>query len=1040
MADHNEKPFESEICAHLEANGWLYSENSAGYDKARALFPEDVFGWLEDTQPDELGKVVKPGAANEAQQRGQLLDRLRKVLDTPHSAGGGTINVLRNGFSQANAKLQMAEFRPETSLNAKTNERYGKVRLRVVRQVYYSSANKNSIDLVLFVNGIAAATLELKTDFTQSVGDAIEQYKTARDPRGEPLLMPISGAVVHFAVSNSEVHMTTKLAGAKTYFLPFNLGVDGGRGNPINPHGSHTAYLWERVLQRDTWLDLLGKFVFVKDEKTVDPITGKKSTSTTLRFPRLHQWDVVSKLVEASRAEGPGHRYLIQHSAGSGKTDSISWTANRLSRLHDDTNEPVFDSVIVITDRTVLDDQLQKAVRQIEKDAGYVATIDDKAIRDAKDVSSKSGVLAAELLKGTRIIVVTIQTFPFALKEIRENKGLAGRRFAIIADEAHSSQTGQTANKVKEVLSAEEIADLEDGGEISVEDQLAAEMSARADATNISFYAFTATPKAKTLELFGRPGADGKPAAFHVYTMKQAIEEGFILDVLRGYQTYDTAFQIALTVDSPVLDRKGTGSGGADHDLVDQAAATKGLMRWVALHPTNIAQKVEIIVEHFRTNIAHLLGGHAKAMVVTSSRKAAVRYKLAIDAYIADHGYLISTLVAFSGGVTDLETDPTSQDHPLTETNMNPGLRGRDLPTAFGADEFQIMLVANKFQTGFDQPLLSAMYVDKKLSGVTAVQTLSRLNRTYVSPDGAVKGTTMVLDFVNEADEIQQAFLPYYEDAFLERATDPNVVHDLRSKLDQSDIFTQAMIDQCADAYVNGKGNNALSAAVAPAKIRFQQAYDAAIASGDATDADELEMLRSDLGSYVRIYDFMSQIIDYGDPELEKRAIFFRLLERVIRTGAPTEVIDLSDVSLHRIAQIDRGATDIKLGTESKGLGGITAVGSGQVRDPQLVLFQAVIDRLNELFGEGLTTSQKEMFVRGLVDTLGSHDTLVRQARANTEKQFLESPDLREGVVDAVAENDDANKIMADVFFGESDVQIELTRLVGKLLYAVAKV
>ena len=1031
-ADYNEKPFESEICQHLAANNWLFSENGRGYDNRRALFPEDLFGWLADTQPDELAKVVKTGALNEAKQREQLLDRVRKVLDTPHSAGGGTINVLRNGFSQANAKLQMAEFRPETSLNQATLERYGQMRLRVARQVYYSTQNQKSIDLVMFVNGLPVATLELKTDFTQSVGDAIEQYRSARDPRNEPLLTPISGAVVHFAVSNSEVHMTTKLAGLRTHFLPFNLGVDGGAGNPLNPHGSQTSYLWERVLQRDIWLDLLGKFVFVKDEKWVDPITGKKTTSTAVRFPRVHQWDVVTKLVEASRAEGPGHRYLVQHSAGSGKTDSISWTANRLSRLHNENDQTVFDSVIVITDRTVLDDQLQKAVRQIEKDAGYVATIDDEAIRNAGQ-TSKSGVLAAELLKGTRIIVVTIQTFPFALEAIRENKGLVGKRFAVIADEAHSSQTGQTANQVKEVLSADELADVEDGGEISVEDQLAAEMTTRADAANISFYAFTATPKAKTLELFGRPGPDGLSMPFHVYTMKQAIQEGFILDVLRGYQTYDTAFRIALAVDSPVLDRQGT-----DERFVDQAAATKGLMRWVALHPTNIAQKVEIIVEHFRSNVAHLLGGYAKAMVVTSSRKSAVRFKKAIDAYIADKGYPIGTLVAFSGSVTDLETDPTSDDHPFTETNMNPGLRGRDLPTAFATAEFQIMLVANKLQTGFDQPLLSAMYVDKKLSGVTAVQTLSRLNRTYVSPDGQVKHTTAVLDFVNDAEAIQQAFVPYYENAYLETATDPNVVHDLRTKLDQADIFTQAEVDQCSDAYIRGKGNNALSGAVAPARNRFQQAYAAALASGDEADVDELEMFRRDLGSYVRIYDFMSQIIDYGDPELEKRAIFFRLLERVIRTGAPTEVIDVSDVSLERITQIDRGTTDIKLGTESAGLSGVTAAGSGQARDPQMVLFQAVIDRLNELFGEGLTTSQKETFLRGLVETLGDNEQLERQIRANTEKQFLESPDLKESVVDAVADNQDAHTKIADVFFSDGPTQIEFVRLVGKLLYAMS--
>ncbi|WP_332642615.1 type I restriction endonuclease subunit R [Aeromicrobium sp.] len=1020
MADYNEKPFESEICAHLEANGWLYSLTSAGYDKQRAMFPEDLLAWLSETQPDELAKVVKAGP-QEAKQREQLLDRVRKVLDTPHSAGGGTINLLRQGLAQANAKLQMSTFRPESGLNPETLARYAKMRLRVVRQVFYSGSNKNSIDLVLFVNGIAVATIELKTDFTQSVGDAIAQYRNDRLPKGEPLLTPISGALVHFAVSNSEVHMTTKLAGAKTYFLPFNLGSGHGAGNPVNPHGSATSYLWERVLQRDAWLDILGKFVFIKEVKSVEPITGAKVVDTSLRFPRLHQWDVVTKLVETSRTEGAGHRYLIQHSAGSGKTDSISWTANRLSRLHDAADQPVFDSVIVITDRTVLDDQLQKAVRQIERDAGYVATIDDEAIRNTKDVTSKSGVLAAELLKGTRIIVVTIQTFPYALEAIQKEKGLAGKRFAVIADEAHSSQTGQTANKVKEVLSAEELADVEDGGEISVEDQLAAEMATRADSSNISFYAFTATPKAKTLELFGRPGHDGKPAPFHLYTMKQAIEEGFILDVLRGYQTYDTAFQIAQTAES-------------SEEIVDQAEATKHLMRWVALHPTNIGQKVQIIVEHFRANVAGLLDGHAKAMVVTSSRKAAVRYKAAIDAYIAEKGYSIGTLVAFSGGVTDPETDPTKD---LTESNMNPALRGRDLPTAFATDEFQIMLVANKFQTGFDQPLLSAMYVDKRLAGVTAVQTLSRLNRTYVSPDGQVKGATMVLDFVNDVDEIQTAFEPYYEDAHLETETDPNVVHDIRTKLDQSGHYDQDDVDRVAAAFVGGKGNNVLSGALAPIVHRFQQAWTAAVAADDKGELDELEVFRRDVGTYVRVYDFMSQVIDYGDVELEKRSIFYRLLERLIRAGAPTEAIDLSGVTLRQVKQIDRGATDIKLGTEVAGLIGVTGAGSGVPKDPTMVAFQDVIDKLNEVFGADLTVSQKQHFVQGLVDTLGADDRLVRQASANSEKQFLESPDLRDGVMDAVAGNEEASKIMADVFYGDSALQIEMVRLVGRALFKV---
>jgi type I restriction enzyme, R subunit len=745
---------------------------------------------------------------------------------------------------------------------------------------------------------------------------------------------------------------------------------------------------------------------------------------TTLIFPRLHQWDVVTRLVESSRSEGPGHRYLVQHSAGSGKTGSISWTAHRLSKLHAENDDPVFDTVIVITDRTVLDSQLQQAIRQIEPGAGYISTVDDAAIRNAGEGASKSTVLANELVKGTRIVVVTIQTFPHAMEAIRKHKGLAGKRFAVIADEAHSSQTGQTASKLKAVLSAEELADVEDGGEIDVEAVLAAETAARADSSNISYYAFTATPKAKTLELFGRPGGDGKPVPFHVYTMKQAIEERFILDVLRGYQTYTLAFQIAQRTEN-------------GDELVDQAAATKGLVRWVALHPTNIAQRVRIVVEHYRANVAHLLGGHAKAMVVTDSRKAAVRYKLEIDRYIADRGYEIGTLVAFSGSVDDPESGPNA----FTEASMNTNLRGRDLPSAFASGEFQIMLVANKFQTGFDQPLLSAMYVFKRLAGVAAVQTLSRLNRTYVTPTGKVKDTTMVLDFVNDAAEIRSAFEPYFKDAWIETETDPNIVNDIAAKLDQSNLYTQAEIDQAAAAWVagtrgKGGGNNALAAAVQPAQRRFLAAYRQAESDTDRTELAKMDLFRNDVAAFVRVYDFISQVIDYG-AEMEKRANFYRLLERVIRPGSSQTEIDLGDVALRNVAQVDRGASDIKLGVDADaGLRGITGAGSGARRDAKMVALQEVIDRLNDLFGdEAFTAGQKQTFVEGLLNTLLGDATLVGQARVNTKKQFLESPHLTDGVLDAVSDNNGAHNQMADVFYSDTSTRAEIVRLVGGLLY-----
>ncbi|MFM9377286.1 type I restriction endonuclease subunit R [Gordonia sp. VNK21] len=1034
MAQHNEIEFEKELAEYLAQYGWMYSLNDAGYDKQRALFPADVLGWLRETQPEQVDKVVKPGSRfdklndRETQQEAQLLDRLVKVLDLPLENGGGTLNVLRKGFSHLSGKFAMCQFRPESTLNEKRNADYAAVRLRVMRQVHFSTADNRSVDLVFFVNGLPVATAELKTDFTQSVADAITQYRTTRLPKdpGTGLVQPLfkSGAraLVHFAVSNDEVWMTTNLAGEKTHFLPFNRGTeDGGAGNPLNSNGSRTSYLWERVLQRDAWLNILGRLMYIKHEQSTDPISGKTSRTASLRFPRFHQWEAVTELTAAVTAEGVGQRYLVQHSAGSGKTDSIAWTAHRMARLQVD-NRKVFDSVIVVTDRNVLDAQLQDAIKQIDNDQGIVVAIDrDEA---AKAGASKSGLLAKALTDGKLIIVVTIQTFPYAMAAIRENKGLKGKKFAVIADEAHSSQSGQIAGKLKAVLTAEELRDIQDGGEVDIEAILSAEASDRADSSNISYFAFTATPKGKTLELFGRPPAPGeKPAAFHVYTMKQAIEEGYILDVLTGYHSFKLAFQI--------------GQNAATDDEVDQGEATKAVMKWVKLNPQTIAQKSAIIVEHFRENVAGLLEGHAKAMVVADSRKAAVRYKLAIDEYIGKKGYGYGTLVAFSGAVEDLESGPED----FTEANMNPGVR--DLRTAFTGDQYKVMIVANKFQTGFDQPLLCAMYVDRKLSGVTAVQTLSRLNRIYRTPSGTPKtaAMTQVVDFVNDPAVIQESFEPYFTDAFLETETDPNLVHDLAAKLDTAAIYTQDEIDRCADACVKNKGNNALSAAVAPGQKRFSERYTAALmdngGEGDKAELAVLDMFRRDVGSFVRLYDFMSQIIDYGDPELEKKHIYLRLLERVIKPENYTAPIDLSDVVLKQVKQVDRGKTDISLGAKV-GLSGLTAAGSGEKRDPTMVAFQQVLDRLNELFGsEDFSQSQKVSFIESLLQTLLADHDLVQQARVNSAKQFTESPDFEFAVTGAVADNQGAHSKMSDYFFSNTPGRARLMSDIAKWFYQV---
>ncbi len=1031
MADHNEITFEQEIAEHLAVHGWLYSPNDDGYDRERALFPEDIFGWLADTQPDELAKVLKRDTPAE---RAQVLDRLVKVLDTPLESGGGTLNVLRKGFSHISARFDLCQFKPESTLNPATVERYDKVRVRVMRQVHYSTATNHSLDLVLFVNGLPVATLELKTDFTQSVTDAINQYKTARpvkDPAtGKP--QPMFGfgtrALVHFAVSNDEVWMTTKLAGDKTHFLPFNRGaLDGGAGNPPASGGkSATAYLWEDILQRDTWLGIIGRFLHLETKEETDPISGAKVKKSTLLFPRLHQWDAVTKLTEAVSVEGPGNRYLIQHSAGSGKTNSIAWTAHRLARLQVD-NEKVFDSVIVVTDRNVLDAQLQDAIKQIDATAqqgqayaGIVAAIDIDEARK-QGATSKSGLLAKALTSGKLIIVCTIQTFPFAMREIRENSGLKGKRFAVIADEAHSSQTGRTAADLKAVLTAEELAAAEDGGEIDVEALLAAEASERAASDNISYFAFTATPKAKTLELFGRipdGSLDGLPVPFHVYSMKQAIEEGYILDVLRGYHSFQMAFKVAGTAETEVE--------------VDQSEATMRVKRWVKLNPQTIAQKSALIVEHFRENVAGLLEGHAKAMVVSDSRLAAVRYKREIDKYVAAKGYDIGTLVAFSGSISDAEYGVED----ATEASLNLG--AGDLRKAFRGDAYKVMIVANKFQTGFDQPLLCAMYVDRRLSGVTTVQTLSRLNRTYRTPSGQVKDTTMIVDFVNMPEQVQADFEPYFTDAFLETATDPNLVHDIATKLDTSGVYEPADIDTVVDTWVKGKGNQALDSAFAPTLTRFRTRQANAIVGDDKAELDALGIFTKDLGSFVRVYDFMSQIVDYGSADLEKRSIFYRLLSKRLHDRTDQDDIDLSSLSLVAVRQIDKGQTDLGLG-EKAGLKGMTEAGSAEKKDPKMVALQEVIERLNDLFGaEEFTQSQPESFVRALIDRMLENEGLVQQARVNSVKQFAESPDFDEAVVDAVSDNQSAHKVIADYFWSDAPGRPTLILALAKAFHELA--
>ena len=1011
---HKEISFETEICQYLADHGWLYTEGDAAtYDRARAIYPADVLAWVQTTQPKAWETLTKNHGTQAAET---LLNRLRDQLEQR-----GTLDVLRHGVELLGLKqpLKLAEFKPALTINADILARYAANRLRVIRQVRYSLHNENSIDLGLFLNGLPVATVELKTDFTQSIGDAIDQYRFDRLPKpkgqvAEPLLSFPRGALVHFAVSNTEVHMVTKLAGPATVFLPFNQGDDGGAGNPVNLQGGHrTAYLWEKVWARESWLEIIGRYLIAQRDK--------KKQIEKIIFPRYHQLDVTRDIQAAVLKDGPGGKYLIQHSAGSGKTNSIAWTAHFLAELHDAQNQKVFDSVLVISDRTVIDSQLQEALFDFQRTSGVVATITNKD-------GSKSAKLAEALSGDKKIVVCTIQTFPFAIEAVRELAATQGKRFAVIADEAHSSQTGEAAAKLKAVLSQEELAELNDGGEVSTEDILAAQMATRSSDAGITYVAFTATPKNKTLELFGtRPdptqpaGPGNLPAPFHVYSMRQAIEEKFILDVLQNYTSYKLAFKLA--------------HEGADYDekAVERSTALKGIMSWVRLHPYNIAQKVQIVVEHFREYVAALLSGKAKAMVVVGSRVEAVRWQLAIENYIKEHGYKIGTLVAFSGEVNDKESGPdgfTEHSHAL-----NPNLKGRDIREAFKGDEYQILLVANKFQTGFDQPLLCGMYVDKRLAGIQAVQTLSRLNRAHPGKD-----TTYVLDFVNDPEEVLAAFKTYHTTAELAATTDPNLVFNLRAKLDAAGHYDDFEIDRVVAVELNPDAKQSeLVAALEPVRDRLMKRYKAAQealkaakakqddkAAEDAqSELNTLILFKSDLGAFIRLYTFLSQIFDYGNTAIEKRAIFFKRLLPLLEFGREREGIDLSKVVLthHHLKNLGKQGMPLNDG-EKPLIDPITDSGSGSVQEKEKALLREIIEKVNDLFDGELTDQDKLVYVNHVIKgKLLESETLQQQAANNSKEQFANSPDLKTELMNAIMGALDAHTAMSTQALNSTTVQ-----------------
>lgn len=971
-----ELEFEENLCSELAERGWLY-ENSGkptGWDVGLAMLPADALHWLATQYPDEYEKAVPGDMVGEQRSDAErkLLDHVTKELakatrmdpTTGHPVGG-LLGVLRKGFAYAQIGRPTAKFGPMMAFPpANPNllevvEAAASVRLRILRQVRFDTKTNESIDVVLLANGLPIVTLELKTDNTQTVNHAIRQYKEDRKPgTSRPLLAP-GRALVHFAVSNDLVYMTTKLQGGDTVFLPFNRGNDGHQGNPPSETGSSTNYLWREILDRPSFMRIL------KDYALFEPSKSGKKDDGRLVFPRFHQLRAVERVVADIEANGAGSRYLVWHSAGSGKTKTIAWLSHRLIRHMSADSKSTFDSVIVVTDRTVLDENIRDDMNLVQSSKGLVVAVGEKS-------GAKSPQLKKALVEGDHIITCTLQTFPEVMKLIEDTEELRGRRWAVVADEAHSSQSGSAAKQLKELLVDVEIDPDE---EVSADDLLAAKDSAIAASANITFVALTATPKGKTLRLFGTQVGD-RWEAFDTYTMAQAIEEGFILDVLTNYSTYDMFLRVKSTLEDEESESE---------IQVNTGEAVSSIVRYARLHPTAIAQKVRVVVEHFRRNVQPLLGGQARAMVVTSSRMEALSWSRKMDAYIADKGYDLHTLTAFSGSLTDEDGES------VTEVSAN-GVS--DVGRAFREQGvYRVLIVANKFQTGFDEPRLMAMYVDKKLSGVATVQTLSRLNRIYPG-----KTAPMVVDFRNTPASVQADFKLYYSDAHVDGDVDPNALITVGERLDTAGLYTHDEMDAVADAFLLDAGGEAIAKALSPIKNRWVGQWRQAVLSKDKNRKEELQAFRADVLGYRNAWQFLSQIVDYQDPELHRRAILATLLGRNLhadgddRDDSFLEGVQLSGVKLVPSAiredhSISDGSGDgIRLPIFDGEYGGSAAPKRGPLDE--------AIDKVNEMFkAKGVDVSPES--VSGFITTfwgfLDANEEAVAMAKNNTIAQLKAS-------------------------------------------------
>lgn len=909
MIDLKETNFEQYITSYLvEKNGYILrgADDSLrpikdkDYDRNLALDLQLLASFIQETQPDEWARLHEIYGD-------QALESFAKRLDQELSQIGA-LEVLRQGVTDRGVHIDLMYRKPNSSYNPDAEKLYGANKFSVMRQVYFSPRDERSVDMVLALNGIPVVTFELKNQLTgQTVQHAMHQYKTDRQPSDK--LFGFKRALVHFAVDNNLAYMTTKIDGMKTYFLPFNRGHNNGAGNSPIEGKFATCYLWEDVFTKDSLAELIARFMHVAVEKKKDPKTGRVSKKETLLFPRYHQRDVVRRLIADAKQNGAGKNYLIQHSAGSGKSNSIAWTAHNLSDLHDNEDRKVFDKIIIITDRRVLDKQLRDTVSQFEQQ------------RDVVKGVTRSSELREALQDKTKIIVSTLQKFPVIVEDMEK---LQGKTFAVIVDEAHSSQSGESTKALKQTLSKLEDAEHEDESnqEIDPETQFALDaQAARGRLPHVSFFAFTATPKEKTLELFGQKASAGKFSPFSLYSMKQAIEEGFILDVLKNYTTHKMYFELAQRAKEvdPEFEKK---------------KAYRLAVSYADLHEHGIEKKAELMVEHFRSQIERQIEGKAKAMIVTKSRLHAVRYYLAIRDYLARQGYPEKAVVAFSGTVIDASRGGIE----YTEAGLN-GFSETETVDKFDDDEHKFLIVANKYQTGFDQPKLAVMYVDKKLGGVATVQTLSRLNRTM----GKAKDNVFVLDFVNDAEDVQKDFQPYFTSTILSASTDPNILYDLKRDITGKGVFGTKQVQQHYQLLLSGDQNN--QAVVAGL-------LDEAVQAWEGLDDDDKEEFRDKSVDFVRKYAFIAQLFDFGDADLEQFYEYLRNLVKKLpkaKDPLPTELldyIDLSSIAISKGKKASIGLVDTE--TELDPMSSNSR--SGKLPD-ELERLSLIVKSINEQFG-----------------------------------------------------------------------------------------